>query len=146
MSSSKQVPTPLCCFYGYSMLAWITYMTRFSVHVCLLVHTTWFHFTYSLDCFLKTLNLHVQILELAPRQTPLLWTRLISESRQPSSRSIQIALSCLAREIPLVARDHLLYCTYLVNLYFASFVIYYSYKYWITLCDKFIFVLFCWNI
>ena len=33
------------------------------VHICLLVHATWLNFTYSLGCFLTTMDLHVQISE-----------------------------------------------------------------------------------
>jgi len=43
------------------------------IHVCLLVHATWFHLTYSLGCFLTTLDLHVQILKRSESVVESFW-------------------------------------------------------------------------
>jgi len=47
------------CLYLY---AWTTSLDH--VHVWLPEHANWLHLTYSLGCFLTTLDLHVQIQEL----------------------------------------------------------------------------------
>jgi len=47
--------------YYLILRAWTTSLDH--VHVCLLVQATWLHFTYSLNYFLTTVNLHVQILK-----------------------------------------------------------------------------------
>jgi len=57
------------CLYPYAWIISLDY-----VHVCLPMHATWLHFTYSLGTFLTPLDFHVQILDLRLFWAPCCWS------------------------------------------------------------------------
>jgi len=95
-----------------------TYAFQFdlSIHMCLLVHATWPHFTYSLGSFLTTLDLHVQISELRVCGFSLLLIRVAQRKRGLLVNRSELFLPAPPTRLQsflVIAREILLYCSYL---------------------------------
>jgi len=68
------------CTCAHDTVFNICLLIRFIDTRCLLVHTTWPHFMYSLGNFLTTLDLHVQILQFKACEFSMLLIRVRNRS------------------------------------------------------------------
>jgi len=118
------------------------------VHVWLPEHANCLSLTYSLGCFLTTLDLHVQIQEPGPW-----WPSVVDQSAQWKHGLAIIYSKPLFFQPPLISsqdshlstREYFSAFLYCISCFALSGDLIFL-EYCIMLCDNCVLVLFCWNV